>query len=100
MIGKALTAAAFLLAGISVPALAQQHSGKASDYSSKKICKLENRNGSRLGGKRTCKTQSEWDQLARESRLTAENIQRGTAPCLVGPNEPGKAAQVCSSFGQ
>ena len=88
MIGRIFVAAALLAASASIPAQAQQARSKGSDYSTKKICKLESRNGSRLGGKRTCKSQAEWDQIARESRLTAENIQRGPQPCLMGPNDP------------
>jgi hypothetical protein len=87
MIGRIFVAAALLAASASIPAQAQQARSKGSDYSNKKICKLEKRNGSRLGAKRTCKSQAEWDQIARESRLTAENIQRGPQPCLVGGND-------------
>jgi hypothetical protein len=88
MIGKAFTLAAFLTASLAVPAVAQQSRSKARDYSEKKICKVEGRQGSRLGGKRSCKTQAEWDQIARESRLVAEAIQRGPQPCLMGSNDP------------
>lgn len=91
MIGRFLAAASLLVVSASVPALAQQARSKGSDYTNKKICKLESRNGSRLGGKRTCKSQAEWDQIARESRLTAENIQKGPQPCLMGPNNPTNA---------
>ena len=91
MIGRFIAAASLLVVSASVPALAQQSRSKGSDYSNKKICKLESRNGSRLGGKRTCKTQAEWDQIARESRLTAENIQRGPQPCLMGGNDPTRS---------
>jgi phage tail sheath protein FI len=89
--------ASLLAASVSIPAQAQQAGSKGSDYSTKKICKLENRNGSRLGGKRTCKSQAEWDQIARESRLTAERIQASTSACLMGPNEPGRTGPVCSN---
>ena len=88
MIGRMFVVAALLAASASIPAQAQRASSKGSDYKDKKICKVEGRAGSRLGGVRTCKSQAEWDQLARESRLTAENIQRGPQPCLMGPNDP------------
>jgi hypothetical protein len=91
MIGRTITVAALLLASASIPAQAQQARSKGSDYSNKKICKLEPLNGSRLGGKRTCKSQAEWDQIARESRLVAENIQRGPQPCLMGGNDPTRS---------
>lgn len=97
MIGRAMMAAAFLVASASVAAIAQQQRSKSHDYGTKKICKVENKNGSRLGGKRTCRTQAEWDQIARESRLTAERIQASTSACLMGPNQPGKAGPVCSN---
>ena len=91
MIGRTIIVAALLVASASIPAQAQQARSKGSDYSNKKICKLESRNGSRLGGKRTCKSQAEWDQIARESRLVAENIQRGPQPCLMGGNDPTRS---------
>ena len=97
MIGRFIVAAALLATSASIPAMAQQARSKASDYSTKKICKLESRNGSRLGGKRTCKSQAEWDQIARESRITAERIQASTSACLMGPNEPGRQGPVCSN---
>jgi hypothetical protein len=53
MIGRLIVVASLLAASASIPAQAQQARSKGSDYSSKKICKLESRNGSRLGGKRT-----------------------------------------------
>ena len=87
MIGRAFLAAALVVSCIA-PAQAQDRSSRRADYGTKKICKVEARNGSRLGGQRSCKTQAEWDQLAREARLTAENIQRGPQPCLMGPNDP------------
>jgi phage tail sheath protein FI len=91
MIGRIFVAAALLAASASIPAQAQEARSKGSDYANKKICKLEGRNGSRLGGKRTCKSQAEWDQIARESRLTAEAIQRGPQPCLMGGNDPTRS---------
>lgn len=87
MIGRTIIVVA-LLAASAVPAQAQQARSRGSDYGNKKICKVEPRAGSRLGGVRTCKSQAEWDQIARESRLTAENIQRGPQPCLMGSNDP------------
>lgn len=88
MIGRMFVVAALLAASASIPAQAQRASSKGSDYHKKKICKVEGRAGSRLGGARTCKSQAEWDQIARENRLIAENIQRGPQPCLMGPNDP------------
>jgi hypothetical protein len=94
MIGRMFVVASLLAASASIPAQAQLSRSKGADYSQKKICKLEGRAGSRLGGKKACKTQAEWDQLARESRLVAENIQRGPQPCLMGTNVPGPGANI------
>jgi hypothetical protein len=94
MIGRALVAAALVAASASFPADAQQQSRKSSDYGTKKICKVEGQVGSRLGGKRSCKTRAEWDQIARESRLVAERIQSSTSACLVGSNHPNAPSHV------
>jgi hypothetical protein len=100
MIRRAFMAAALVAVCASFPAAAQERSSPRSDYGNKKICKLEGRAGSRLGGKRTCRTQAEWDQQARESRLLAERIQRGTAACMVGSNDPKSPIHLrCSDFG-
>ena len=34
----------------------------------KKVCKTIKETGSRLGGKRECKTQAEWDRIAAETQ--------------------------------
>jgi hypothetical protein len=99
MIGKAFAAAALLGACVSVPADAQTARSRGSDYSHKKICKVETVAGSRLGGKRTCRTQAEWDELAREGRAVVEDFQAYAHPCMSGPNQPGKEHVVCSGGG-
>jgi hypothetical protein len=98
MIGKAFLAGALVLTCIA-PAQAQERSSKRDDYRDKKICKVEGRKGSRLGGQRSCKPQSEWDAIAREARLTAEHIQASTSACLMGSNDPtnpSRGTPVCS----
>jgi len=97
MTGRAFVAAALVAALASLPALAQEERSKSQDYSTKKICKLDDRIGSRLGAKRNCRTKAEWDQIRAESRQVAEHIQAGTAPCLVGTNQPGNAHLSCSN---
>ena len=87
MIGRAFLAGALILTCIA-PAQAQERSSRRDDYRGKKVCKVEPRKGSRLGGQRSCKTQAEWDAIAREARLTAEHIQASTSACLMGPNDP------------
>ena len=57
---------------------------RASAYSTKKICREETDIGTRLGGKRICRTRAEWDQIKSESRKTTEKIQSGTSGCLRG----------------
>jgi hypothetical protein len=95
MIGKALTMAALVAASISVPGMAQQQRPQSEDYGAKKICKREGRVGSRLGGKRTCRTQEEWDRLSRETRLATEHLQRGVSQCASGPNGPRGGFAAC-----
>ncbi|MBL8645429.1 MAG: hypothetical protein JNK21_15965 [Rhodospirillaceae bacterium] len=43
--------------------------------SDKKICKRQNRTGTRLGADRICKTADEWDRFERQQR---EDIQKMT----------------------
>jgi len=38
----------------------------------KKICKTIKETGSRLGGKRECRTQAEWDRIAAEQQAKAQ----------------------------
>ena len=98
MIGKAFLAGALVLSSLA-PAYAQERSSRRDDYRDKKICKVEARKGSRLGGQRSCKSQAEWDAIAREARLTAERIQSSTSACLMGSNDPtnpSRGVPVCS----
>lgn len=37
----------------------------------KKVCRTLKDTGSRLGGKRECKTQAEWDRIAQETQAKA-----------------------------
>ena len=39
----------------------------------KKICRVQETTGSRLGAKRICKTQAEWDEIAANARNDVEN---------------------------
>jgi hypothetical protein len=57
---------------------------RASAYSTKKICREEVDLGTRLGGKRICRTRAEWDQIRSDSRKTTEKIQSSTSACLRG----------------
>ena len=104
---RALAAAA-LLAATSFAAAAQTAApavpapGQDPHASERKICRVSPANGSRLGGVRTCRTRDEWAQYQREARMTAERIQRGTAACMMGPNDPRLGAGphlVCSNSG-
>ena len=36
------------------------------------VCKTQEEKGSRLGGKRVCRPQAEWDQMAHEQRMEFE----------------------------
>lgn len=43
----------------------------------KKICVIEEETGSRLSGKRVCRTKAEWEQLKQQGRAMADR-QRNT----------------------
>ena len=96
MIARLLATGILVAVSLSAPAQAQQASSRSSDYRQKKVCKVEGTIGSRLGGKRTCRTQAEWDEQARESRAVAEHFQSYSHPCLGGGNEPNAPAVNCS----
>lgn len=58
------------------PAATAEQPAKAAKP--KLVCRTELPTGSRLGGTRICKTQAEWDDIARNSRDTLDNsIRRG-----------------------
>jgi len=102
MTRQAFLIAALLATPVALPAQTQDPlvTRTPQDSTQRRICRTVNRVGSRLARTVTCKTQVEWDELAAESRRTAAHIQRSTSACLMGPNEPGRAATVvCSSFG-
>jgi hypothetical protein len=82
-----LLAATFVTAAEAQPP-AVPAPGHDPDASTRKICRVSPANGSRLGGTRTCRTREEWAQAQREARMSAERIQRGTAACMMGPNDP------------
>lgn len=62
-----LIAALFLLAAGPAPAAAP------TIDPGKKVCKTIKETGSRLGGKRECRTQAEWDRLAAETEAKARS---------------------------
>ncbi|WP_312488487.1 hypothetical protein [Sphingomonas sp.] len=54
-------------------ALAGQQTDPApAPVKEKKICRMQETTGSRLGGKRICKTQAEWDEIAANARNDVE----------------------------
>ena len=66
--------AALLVGSIPLAAVAAEQS-KPDTYSTKKICKVQRELGSRLGGVKRCRTQQEWDELRRETRLVVDRAQ-------------------------
>lgn len=93
-----VTAALLATAATSIPVVAQmQQPPRPSTQNDRRICRPISRIGSRLARTMTCHTQIEWDEIAAESRRTADRIQRVTSACMMGPNEPGKAHIVCSN---
>ena len=67
---------------LSAPALAQTSAVESVDISAKKaevdriICERQETIGSRLGGRKVCKTFKEWQEERRVQREETEGIQR------------------------
>jgi hypothetical protein len=102
MIGTIATLVMGMAAASAVPEQAQPRTPAqaAASRAARRICRTDRQIGSRLRGNVRCMTAAEWTAQAREARSSAERIQRGTAACLMGPNEPGHGPTlVCSSFG-
>jgi hypothetical protein len=60
---------------------AQPAPAKVKPVKEKKICKREEEKGSRLGGKTTCMTKAEWDEVSFRQRMEIERkIHQGPAP--------------------
>lgn len=74
---------------------------QATPRNERRICRTQQQIGSRLRGTVRCLTASEWAEARREARSVAERIQRGTAACIMGGNDPahGGPILVCSSTG-
>ena len=69
--------AAVALAAPSVAAPAAAFAGdtaKKDDKSSKMICRAQGETGSRLGGKKVCMTQAQWDE---HRRAIKQDLERG-----------------------
>lgn len=49
---------------------------KRANDPNRMICEREDEIGSRLGGKKVCKTAAQWDEQRRVQRETVEGVQR------------------------
>ena len=73
----------FVPALLCAPALAQTPAVKSVDSSAEKaeldriVCERQEQLGSRLGGRKVCKTIREWQEQRRVQREEAERVQRG-----------------------
>lgn len=62
---------------------AQQADPTPPPAKEKKVCRIEEKTGSRLGARRICRTQAEWDAIAADARkdmddaTTRMNTARG-----------------------
>ena len=72
---------ATLLAATASLAAQAEEPRRPMDASQRRICRTSDQIGTRLERVRRCKTQAEWDQMARESRQVVERIQGLAAPC-------------------
>lgn len=77
-------AAAFLLAAAPPEEKAPPTVAQTSTFASKMICRTESEIGTRLGGKRICRTRAEWDAYRAEARRTTERAQTQGSACLRG----------------
>ncbi|WP_343528687.1 hypothetical protein [Sphingomonas sp.] len=53
--------------------IGQQAEPAAPPVKEKKICRVEEKTGSRLGAKRICRTQAEWDAIAADARKDTDD---------------------------
>jgi hypothetical protein len=65
-------------------AIAVQPIAHAADYGTKQICRTEVDIGTRLGGKRICRTRAEWDAVRAEQRKATERAQQQGSACIRG----------------
>jgi hypothetical protein len=72
---KLVAAAALLLAQGAATATGPRTVGDKADPNKKKICRVEADIGTRLSGKRICRTAAEWAQVKAEARRVVERIQ-------------------------
>lgn len=75
--------AILVAAAVSLPALAQQQPRPPSNTndSTRRICRISQQIGTRLGEVRTCRTKAEWEQFTRESGQVVDRMQRAAAAC-------------------
>lgn len=58
---------------------------RASNSSTKMVCRSEAESGSRLNRRRVCVSQAEWDEQRRLSRMDVEKAQTNRSWCKNGP---------------
>lgn len=82
---RALSAA---IAVVAVPVvLVAQPVIEPRNDSTRKICRIDNTVGSRLGGVRRCRTKAEWDAEKAEARTVVDRVQN-MRPQTCGPPQP------------
>jgi hypothetical protein len=73
-----LRSLASALAVVVIPAAllaAQAPPTRTSDYEGRRVCRVDNKTGSRLGGVQRCRSKAEWDQAKQESRRVVDRMQ-------------------------
>jgi hypothetical protein len=48
---------------------------RTADYDARKVCRVDSKTGSRLGGVQRCRSKAEWDQARQESRRVVDRMQ-------------------------
>lgn len=77
---KSMLVAALLA---SAPGAAHVERDRENSYTGDRICRVQPVIGSRLGGRRVCKTQAEWDEMERAARDGVREAQnRQVAPTV------------------
>jgi hypothetical protein len=48
---------------------------RTSDYEGRRVCRVDSKTGSRLGGVQRCRSKAEWDRSKQESRRVVDRMQ-------------------------
>ena len=65
------------VAAVSLPPIAFAAEQPEPKQKERRVCRMsEHKTESRIGARRVCRTQAEWDEIAEEARRTRDSIRR------------------------